>query len=33
MHNSMVILNFSPLVQKYRFWANLLQEIKILILS
>ena len=33
MHNSMVMLNFSPLDQKYRFWANLVQKIKIVILS
>ena len=32
MHNSMVMLNFSPLDQKYRFLANLVQEIKIVIL-
>ena len=33
MHNSMVILIFSDLDRKYRVWANLVQKIKIAILS
>ena len=31
MHNSMVLLNFSPLDQKYRFGVKLVQKIKIVI--
>ena len=33
IQNSMVMLTFSVLDRKYRFWANLVQKIKIITLS